>query len=226
MAHALMSQTMNRLKKLSPEWSSEGAHPPDLTRFDKLSYRHQRIFEFWQATGLGPRSLKALRTELITSQFGSDFVQIRVPVIKINPTPGEMFVAKAPKATYDPSFLPITDDDTRVITSTLNATLYGPRRALAICLRLHAVGLDITPKLQSGKISPQFVNFAQQVSAWMGWSRTSKMWTSVYSEDALSTWSKTTFMVHPLVRALFTNFITWVPGKKPTKKPTKKAIQN
>eukprot|EP00392_Amoebophrya_sp_AT5.2_P017269 g17599.t1 len=165
MAHALMNQTINRLKRLGVEWSKHGAFPPDLTACEHLSNRHKMIFEFWMATGLRPKSLQSIRADLAYRQCGSQ-------------------------------------EDLVKITKTLNTSLYGPRRALAIYLRLRTCELGVKAILPGGKANPTFLAMKAEVNRWMGWSKTSNMWETVYAVDAWD-WKHTGFQIHPLVRSYF-----------------------
>eukprot|EP00392_Amoebophrya_sp_AT5.2_P006235 g6245.t1 len=207
MAQSLMSQTtIYRLKRLGVEWSRHGAFPPNLSFYERLSLRQKRIFELWMATGLRPRSLMSLRNELVEQTEGSQMCTLRVPFIKINPTPGEMFIARVPKAVFSTDILPITRSDLEGIAKTLGASLYGPRRALAIYLRLRVAELGVKPLLPDGKVDPVFVGYKREVCKWMGWSATSTMWEKVYSADAFE-WRKSGFQIHPLVRSYFDSLV-------------------
>eukprot|EP00392_Amoebophrya_sp_AT5.2_P000245 g245.t1 len=193
MAHALMSQTMNRLKKLGVEWSKRGAFPPNLTGYEKLTEREKRIFEFWMATGLRPK--------------------------------GEMFRARAPASTFSASILPITREELNKITKKLQTSLYGPRRALAIYLRLRISELGVRPLTKEGKASPAFLRYKQEVNKWMGWSPNSSMWEKVYAVDCWK-WKRAGFQVHSLVRSYFDRVALCAPkvqSAKPRRKVKKSA---
>lgn len=214
----LMKQTFQRLNKLASDFSQKRAVPPNTAKMNLLTAREKMTFATWQQSGLRPKSMLELRRDMVYEEQDSAFVRIIVPVVKVDPEPGEFFAVWIPKDCFDINTLPFTCQDLHSIAGKLGTTTYGVRRALAIWLRLLLMNLGIEPKIQDanhGKAhkfsvgacakwvaNPKFEMFKTKVCAHLGWSKNSTTWEDVYSSDALQ-YLNTEFAISPLMRSWF-----------------------
>eukprot|EP00392_Amoebophrya_sp_AT5.2_P013117 g13228.t1 len=194
-ATALMTQTFGRLAKMMEDRLPSKANPPDLARISSLTNREQRIFAFWSQTGLRPRSMESVRADMIHEEpFLPSFTRVMAPAIKIAPKQGETFAVWIPTDCVDKSIFPIKESELNSIARKLNTTGYGPRRAMAIYLKLLQGTLGITNKMSDGSPSPRLERYKSLVDAHTGWSAGSKMWEKEYSIDCWS-YQETDFAV-------------------------------
>eukprot|EP00392_Amoebophrya_sp_AT5.2_P010927 g10997.t1 len=201
-AAAMMTQTFERVKKLVVEASAMKAHPPDLTRIANLNQREKKIFAMWQQCGLRPNSMISIRKDMVEHREESNYVKIKVPEIKIDAKPGEMFEVVIPKAVYKPEVLPISRNDLIKIAKELGTSTYGPRRGLAIWCRLLACEHGLTPNSTNPVTKQRFQDLKTEVGQHFGWLPKSNMWIDEYAVDAFQ-WINTSFAIHPLMAHRF-----------------------
>eukprot|EP00392_Amoebophrya_sp_AT5.2_P006327 g6338.t1 len=202
-ASVLMAQTFARLGALMLDHDSTKALPPNLSLAYKLTARERAIFSLWMQSGLRPRSLLHVRPDMIKRDQMSPWAEVAVPVVKVDPKPGEVFKIFVPAALVHEHLLPFTISDLAGICKTLGTTLYGPRRALALWFRIRAAELGIYPKLEDGKSdNPAHVIFKCAVCTHMGWTPTSTMWEDEYTIDVFQHQYKS-FHIHPLMYAKY-----------------------
>eukprot|EP00392_Amoebophrya_sp_AT5.2_P003948 g3953.t1 len=201
-AQNLMTKAFERVKKLVFENSPVKAVPPNLTKVSTLSPRHKATFAFWQQTGLRPVSLVEVRADMVEIQPLSQYAKTKVPKIKVDALPGEIFSIKVPLPVYKKEMLPITKSDVTIIAMALGTTGYGPRRALAIWARLYMCELGIHDSSTDPTQKNRYLNYKTTVDEHLGWVAGSDMWTAEYSKDAWQ-WRDTAFAIHPLTANWF-----------------------
>eukprot|EP00392_Amoebophrya_sp_AT5.2_P017390 g17740.t1 len=202
----IQTQTFERLKAVLADMDPTKAVPPTVAKVELLTKREQQAFSFWMSSGLRPQSMAHVRPDLIFGQQPvSDWVKVLVPVVKVNAKPGEFFAIFVPADCYDARMLPIEKSELASLCRRAGTTTYGPRRALAIFLRLAQVHQQILPR----KECPRFRKFKERVQAHMGWSPSSDMWEEEYSKDALL-YLRHTFAVHRKLKEWLT-----IPAARP-----------
>eukprot|EP00392_Amoebophrya_sp_AT5.2_P013731 g13860.t1 len=186
-ATVLMTQTFSRMARLMEDRLPQKAIPPNLAKLDLLTRREKQTFVFWTQCGLRPKSMTQVRSDMIHEEpMMGAFTRVMVPSIKIAPKQGETFAVWVPSDCLAKSMFPVDENELNRIAQKLGATGYGPRRALAIYLKLFQGMLGIQVRDLDGNVSHRFTRYKSLVDTHMGWTEGSNMWEKEYSVDCWS----------------------------------------
>ena len=201
---ALQTSTFEKIKMLTEECCIAKAMPPRVDRAVGLCERERKMTMFWTQAGLRPSSVESIMPYFAHEAPNlSGWIKIRVPAVKFCPSDTEIFYVYVPKDVWFPEIFPVSRLELQKLTARLGTTCYGPRRALALWLRLRAVELKIIKDNPSQKDKDRYDRFVQKVNAHLGWEQGSKMWTQEYTAD-VTDFVDFKFMIHPLLVQWFT----------------------